>query len=416
MMLLTGARATAQDALWGSLAYDQAAKPRENATTNLGPEQTHLGPVQVSLGCYGEVDFTDNVTFSEVDQQSDFILRGGGTASFSWPATPQSEVTLNTGVGYIHYLRDSQYDNLEITPNSLLNWNVFIDDVALTFYDQFGYSQSVAGQPALTGVSRFPIFDNTLGTRINWTPGQWLFQAGYSYDESLPGSSAFSYLERTTENIFTRAAWRFAENTQVGLEASGSSTSYRLATQSGNTSVSVGPFAEWQVTQAVHATIRGGPTFYFFDSSGAANQGSSLGSYYFELQVGHQMNEFWSQQLSVNREVSLAFNQGGNYLESLTANYTLSWALTQYINLTANAGYAHGTQTFQNFVSLFPGFGLLLNQTENYDQYSAGPTVSWQATSKLSTSLNFTHYIRDSNLPGRAYTANIISLKVNYAF
>ena len=107
---------------------------------------------------------------------------------------------------------------------------------------------------------------------------------------------------------------------------SGSSTSYRLATQSGNTSVSVGPFAEWQVTQAVHATIRGGPTFYFFDSSGAANQGSSLGSYYFELQVGHQMNEFWSQQLSVNREVSLAFNQGGNYLESLTANYTLSWA------------------------------------------------------------------------------------------
>jgi len=416
MMVVTGVRATAQEALRSSLAYDQAVPPRQNEVVNPEPDQPHLGPAQLTLGAYTSVDYMDNVFYTQSNPQSDFILHAGVTTGIFWPLTTLSDITLNTGIGYAHYLKSSQNDYVEVTPNSVLNWNISLDDVVFTFYDQFSYTESVVTQPALVGTATFPIFDNTAGARVNWTPNQWLFQAGYSYDDYVPESPAFNYLERTSDYFFVRGAWRFAENTQAGLEASDSLTSYTVASQSGNSSVSVGPYAEWQITQAIHATIRGGPTFYFFDSSGAANQGSSLGSYYFGLQISHQLTDFLSHQISINREVSLGLNQGGNYSEQLTGTYSVSLALTQNIGLTVNASYVHGTQTFQNLVPVFPGFGLLLNQTENFDQYSMGPAVSWQATKKFSTSLSYNYYVRDSNLPARGYIENSFSMKLNYAF
>lgn len=416
MVTLAGASAPGQDALISSLAVAKAVQPAQNAVANLAPDQPHLGPVQLSLGLYSSVSYSDNINYSQTDPVADAILRAGANVGFFWPATPQSDLSLSSRIGYAYYVKNPQLSYVEVAPNSALAWNVFFDDGWLTFFDQFSYSQNVANEPALSGIVIFPVLDNTIGARVNWLPSQWQFQAGYSHDNYFSDSSAFEYLNRSSEYFFTRGAWRFAENTQAGLEASASLTKYQVSAQSGTESISVGPYAEWQITQAIHATLRGGPTLYFFDSSGGSSQGSSLNSYYVGLQVSHQLTDFLSHQIGVQRNVSLGVNAGSSYLEQLTANYSASLALTPKIALSANLSYVQGSQTFQNLVLLFPGFGFLLNQTENFDQYAVGPSVAWQFREKLAASLSYNYYLRESNIAGRGYKQNSVTLSLSYAF
>ena len=53
---------------------------------------------------------------------------------------------------------------------------------------------------------------------------------------------------------------------------------------------------------------------------------------------------------------------------------------------------------------------------ETYDQYGPGISLSRPITARLIGSLGYQVYLRDSDLPGRNYTVNVVSLSVNYAF
>jgi hypothetical protein len=86
------------------------------------------------------------------------------------------------------------------------------------------------------------------------------------------------------------------------------------------------------------------------------------------------------------------------------------------VNATIGLTYEHGTQTFQEFVTIIPGFAIPVAQTENYDRYGVSPALSWQATDKLSTSLSYNYYLRQSNLPDRGYTFNGATLSFHYTF
>jgi hypothetical protein len=416
MMLLAGGATNAQEALRSELSYEQAVKPLQNPAVNLEPDQPHLGPVQLSLGAYTSIDFSDNINASQTDPQSDELLHAGVNAGMVWPATPLSSVTLSAGIGYAHYLKNSQNDSLEFQPNSSLNWNIFIEDVTLSLYDQFSFSQQVVTQGAVSDLTRFPIYNETAGILASWQPGHWEFSGGYSHGETFSTSSALTYLDRSSENFNLRGGWRFAENTEAGLEASASVTSYRVTTQPGDTSLSLGPFANWQITQAIHLTVRGGPTVYVFDSQPGSSQGSTLTSYYAQLTASHQLTPYMSHQISLNRQVSLGLNQGGSDIQEFTASYNASYALTPMIGLNASLSYDHGNQSFQNIIPIAPGFGLLLNQTEIYDLYSFSGGLSWQAAQRLSTGLSFNHYFRQSNLANRSYTADILTVRLSYAF
>jgi outer membrane protein assembly factor BamA len=53
---------------------------------------------------------------------------------------------------------------------------------------------------------------------------------------------------------------------------------------------------------------------------------------------------------------------------------------------------------------------------ETYNQYGPGISLSRPITAKLISSLGYQCYLRDSDLQGRNYTVNVVSLSLNYAF
>jgi hypothetical protein len=415
-LLLGGGPVRAQDALRSALSLQPVIAPTQTAPVDLHPDQPHFGPVHFTLGVYTGLELNDNVNSSQFDPQSDLLLRGGANIGLFWPATTQSELRFGSSFGYVHYLKNSQYDHLEVAPTSALSWAVGFDDGTITFFDQFSYSQQVLAESAIAGLATFPRFNNTVGTRVDWLPGRWALEAGYSHNDSFSDSTQFQYLNSSSEYFFARGGWRFAEATQAGLEASSSFTSYQLATQPGNYSVSFGPYVDWQITQFLHASLRGGPVIYVFDSQPTPSQGSTLDSYYVGVDLSQQLTDFLSHHLGIQRDVRQGLNQGSAYIQELVANYSISLALTKRFTLGAGFSYVQGTQPIETPINIFPFGTFLVQSLENYDRYGATLSATWQATEKLAATLAYNYYLRDSNIKGNGYTVNSLSLNVSFTF
>jgi hypothetical protein len=404
--MLVSQLAVGQDALRSNLAVDRVLPGTQGPPAEITPDEHHLGPVTFSPGVYAGAEFNDNVNLVPTDAQSDVIIRGGGTLDVNWSVTPQSAITLGARIGYRHYVEHHQYDALEIAPNSALTYNVTWDQGSLAFYDLFSYSQDVVSQAALSGLASFPLLDNTVGTRLSLLPGKWLLEAGYSHNDYISDSSGFQYLNRSSEYFFARVGWRFAEQTQAGVEGSASLTTYKQTLQRDSRSVSLGGFADWQLTRAISATLRGGPTYYTFYSA-AGQPGSTLNGYYYSLEIDHQLTDFLSYRAAVRHEISLGYYPGSDYVEQTTVSCDLSCALTHRLSAGLNLNYVQGNQPFQIFIFRF---------TENFEQYGISPSATWQLLDRLGLTMGYSHWARSSNLPERGYAQNSIFLRLNYKF
>jgi hypothetical protein len=409
--LLIAPAVHAQDALLSALSLYASPVSTSNPAPP-PPDASHLGPVQLTLGAYTGVEANDNINTAQTQQQSDLILHDGLNLGFIWPATAQSSISFYSSVGYAKYLEHPDNDRFEIEPGSALTWQMSFEDGSLTFSDQFSDSQAVVSEASVSGLSKLPRIDNTAGVRADWQPGRWLLEAGYSHDTYFSDDATFEYLNRNSEYFFLRAGHRLIEDTQLGVEASASLTDYEIHLQSNNNSYSLGPYLEWKITDSLSTDARGGYTMYDFDANGPQEPAQNLSSYYASVDITDQLTQFISQKLSIERDISLGYNQGNNYTEQLTATYFVNWAATAHLGLNLNLTYEVGNQPLS--VPLAEGFSF--TETENYNRVGISPGLSYQFSNKLGGSLNFAHWDRTSNISGNGYQNNILTLQLNYSF
>lgn len=412
LLLALPAAARGQDALFSALSLDKSVSPQTNAIVDLSRAQSHIGPVQANTSAFVAMSYDDNINQAQFSPESDFIFSLGTTLDFIWPATDQSELRFGSGISYLNYLRSTQNSGLQITPDSALTYSVTIEDWQLTAFDQFSYQREVVTEAALANVTTLPRLNNTAGLRAEWDPGKWTLQTGYSHSDNIStGSAANDFLNYSSEYFFGRAGRRLAEQTEFGVEASGSLTSYESASQNDSQSASFGAYADWQLRPAIHLELRGGPTLYFFNKSSAGQQTSALNSYYLVVQVSHQINDYLSQSLNIERDVQLGLNPGSSYIEQLSIYYSPSWQLTHALAATFTVTYESGNQPLG---SANPPF--IVSENENYSRYGGGFQFSWQANDRLRTNLSYSFWNRQSNIAGRAYTENLVSLGATYTF
>ena len=395
-----------QEALRSALSADAAINSQTNAAVAPQPDNLRLGPVLLNLGTYLGVTYDDNINASQDHALDDFSIHEGISLGFNWPATLNSQIQFASQFGYATYLKKTRSDSIEITPDSALTWGLSFEDGNLTFYDQFDYSQEVITVPSVAGINSLPRFENTIGTRAQWSPGKWQWEAGISHNDFRSTDAAFGYLDRGSEYIFLRGARRFGEGTQAGLEFSASQTNYRLNMQSDNTSFSLGPYANWTVTKFMTLNISGGPTIYRFDATGPTQPASTLTLYYFDFELAHQLTEFVSHQLSARRDVSLGYNKGNQYTELFSATYAVSWAATRNASLELSLTYENGNQPLT----------LPSTKIENFDRIGIAAGLSYRITEKFGGGLHFAHWERASNISGNNYGEDNITCQLNYRF
>src|SRR2546423_3914995 len=200
MSILAVASIYAQDAVRPSLAGQAASDARQQDVSRI-PYNLLLGPVRFRVGASVGFEYNDNVTYSEVNEQDDVIIRPNLTLDAIWPITQLNTLRLDLGIGYAFYLDHSENDTraILIAPNSQIAFDIFVGDFRINIHDRMSIQQDPIAEPALSNVIDYGRFQNYAGISLLWDLNTVLITLGYDHYTYISTTDRFDYLNRNAE-------------------------------------------------------------------------------------------------------------------------------------------------------------------------------------------------------------------------
>lgn len=398
----------AQPALESAVLTDRGFVSRSEARSSFEEVQgAEAGPVQFLLDASYSLEFNDNVNTSENSPEGDLIQTPSVNLAIAAPVSERSDLAFQIGVGYRAYWHNQDLSRLRITPGSEVAYDLEVKNVSVILFDRVSYTEDVATAPDLANQTQFPRFENTVGGQLGWTAGDFLVTGGYGFQIYRSTSDEFSYVNRSSHLPFLRTGYVFARGAaQSGLEFSATLTDYQDSTNSDTAIVSFGPYLDWTVTDVLHTELRGGFAYAANSLTILPDETFDASSFYLGLDVTHALTDYISYQLMVTHQVRPSFEQGAAFTEETVCRYQLTWAIHDAMSLGLGLRYMHGEQSVAAGV----------DPSEIYDQWRVRLRLSYALTAKLSSDWTYALVLRDSNLDGRSYTQNQVSLGLSYQF
>jgi hypothetical protein len=326
-----------------------------------------------------------------------------------WPVSDQNSLNLALGGGYSAYLQNPNLDRLFITPGSELSFDLYAGDFWINLHDRFSINEYSYQDPTVVGTGEYSQLQNALGVATTWDLNKTRVTFGYDHVNynSLSGGNAQNYTGQPSgcsEVFSTSAGYTLKPDMLLGVELGGSLINYSTTTTNqpyrNATEWNVGGFYDTPVSEYIHFTAHAGYTVYSPQSSGAPTSVDRFNGMYGQIDIKHRVNQYVEQTLSGGRTLNVAFY--GGTIDQYFARWQANWRIVRKLTLATSFTYYHGTQ--------------LIAGSETYDQYGPGISLSHPITTKLSSSLGYQFYLRESDLPGRNYTVNVVSLNLNYMF
>jgi hypothetical protein len=402
---LTPARG--QEPVRMSIASEQAAEARRRAATTIGYYNLKLGPTAWNFGTGLEVDYNSNVNLTESNPEGDFIFRPQINTRMLWPVSEMNSINLALGGGYSAYVKNPRLDQAFITPGSELSFDLYAGDFWINLHDRFSITENNYQDPSVANSGNYSQVQNALGVATVWDLNKAIVRAGYdhvNYDTLNGNSQDFGGQTSGYSEVFSSSAgYALKPGMLLGVELGGALITYTTTTT--NTPYSnanqwnAGGFYDTPVSDYIHFTAHAGYTVYSPESI-EATTASQFNGMYAQLEITHRLNQYVDYALSGGRTLSVAF--AGGTVDRYFARWQANWQVVRKVTLGTSFSFENGTD-------LYVG-------GETYDQYGPGISLSRSITEKLSGSLGYQFYLRDSNQPNRNYTVNVVSLNFNYTF
>lgn len=402
-LVLITTSASAQEAIRMSLASSEAAEARRKAATTVGYHNLRLGPTAWNFAAGLGVEFNDNVYYRPSGQRADLILRPQFDTRMLWPVSDQNSITLSLGAGYSAYLDNSELSRMFISPNTELSFDLYVGNFWINLHDRITIIEDNYSDPTVVGNVDYSRMENTIGATATWDLNKVIVRLGYDHANytSLSSGDA-AYPDGQAEMIFLTAGYAVNRNMMAGLELGGSLISYDLE----GTNVffsdalqwNAGAFLESKFSDYLRGRLSAGFTMFSPDTSDPAIEDES--GTYVQLGLTHRVNKHVDYTLGFSRRVSFTFY--GGTIDMYTVNLYANWRLIQKVALSTGFTYEHGEYLY--------GF------SEEFDRYGPSIQLSRKLSNKLSATLAYRLYLRDSNIALRDYTLNIVSLNLRYQF
>ena len=405
--LLTPARG--QEAVQMSIASAEAAEARRKAASTLGYYDLKLGPTAWNFGAGLEVDYNSNVNNTESNPEGDFIFHPQISTRMLWPVSDQNSINLALGGGYSAYVKNPNLDQLFIMPGTELSFDLYAGDFWINLHDRVSISENSYQDPTVAGTGNYSLLQNALGVATTWDLNKANVKFGYdhvNYDSLSGGNAQGSGGQPSgySEVFPASVGYTLKPGMLLGMELGGSLINYNTTTTiqpySNAIQWNVGGFYDTPLSEYIHFTAHAGYTVYSPQSSGTATPSGDFSGMYGQIEIRHRVNQYMDYSLSGGRSLSVAFY--GGTIDRYFARWQANWRIVRKLTLATLFTYERGTQ--------------LSVGGETYDQYGPGIGLSHPITAKLFSTLGYQVYLRDSNLPGRNYTVNVVSLSLNYVF
>lgn len=413
-----------QESQWQSLAGEASAMSRKSKPESMD-YNLDLGPVLLNVGAGLTAGYNSNTGLTQNGDTGSGYTTPSGTLSLMWPITDLNTLTFSVGFGYSYYWDVPETDSpggLFISPNSALQGTFFVGDFRFTPYDQFSLQNDPTQAGELSNVSRFTIYQNSAGCKVDWDLADLIVTAGFDWFNLWSGQTSYQNLDRRTLTPSLATTYYLTKTLIVGLEGVAAITNYTESQpqtvenqqtgetttvngQNNNNIYQVGPFLNWQISEYITITGRGGWVWGEFTGNNTPENaaGGNPSTYFFNLGMSHRLNEYLNYNLTASRSTQLSALVGSNFVEVWNFGAGLSWNIIEDLSLTtpfsAQLGKVSG--------SVNP---------EDYQQYSAGITLGYRITEKLGSSVNFMYILKDSDLPNNGYQQWNASAGFNYDF
>jgi hypothetical protein len=405
------------------------------ARTNPGGLQSpvvKLGTAGISLGAGLLFEYNDNVDLADsglsgdAGPQEDLFVTPQVLINAVIPFTQLNVLTIGITAGYEFSLNGTRDGNsrIAVTPGSQIAFRVLLGDVTLDFYDRFGVENNPVGTTGVGSTSNYTLFTNTSGVQAAWDVNDLDITAGYNFTLSRTLGSSDSLDEnRNTHGLFSRAALSFLGIWSAGLESSALYSTSSGENFGDQTSLSIGPFVDVQLTPHTHILASVG--VQWFKSNGAdlrftSNVTDSLrdGSFpetertgsdsnsndtgmYWSIGIQNRFNTFYTHSLFAGQERQVGI--GVDYADVAYVRYSASWLLFPKLSLQLSSGLEFVKQTFAGFA-------------ENARVWTTGFGFEYRLTPHLRTQTQYQFASRSSDQEYRDYRQNVITLGFTYDF
>jgi hypothetical protein len=387
----------AQEAIRSSLAAEQAAEAQRRASAIPQNYNIKLGPTYWWFTAGLGIEYRDNVDYAAADQEGDVVVRPGLDTAMRWPITEKNTLHLGVGLAYAAYVDRTDLNRLSIRPGSLLAYDVYTGDWRITVYDRFQIRQETYENPTISGRGNYSRLENTAGAIALWDLNELMVSFAYHHTEFVRLMGGPQFPDGSSDGLSARAGFQLSPTVVAGLESGGSHIRYRQDAFDDGYQASAGLFAQGQVTPHVEMRARAG----WARTSFTSDQNDAYG----DLTIRHEVNEQLTYSLSGGREVQagLYFARAVELVQVDYLRFQAQWGGLRQVAMVMPLFYQRTRET-----------GSVLN--ERSQQYGAGVRLMRQVGQKTTVGLQYQYVQKDSDLPNRDYSVNIVQLQVAHRF
>ena len=384
-----------------------------------------VGPVKFSADVVGGIEYIDNISYSQVNRESDEVVRLALNLLTVVPLTRFNTLRFDIGVGFVRYIEhpNATSGDVFITPGSQISLDAFIGDyVKLNVHDAFDIRQDPVDDAELSNVTNFGRFTNTGGVTATVDLHNGLvFTGEYDHFNYIALNDTFSYLDRNADQFAGSASYQIRPRTYVGIDGGYSITDYSSGGLNGSTGGTVGAFLDTTITPYFRLVLHGGYQFADFDGGGTVDNGfytiadrvdglpaygtygdrSSLSTFYYSATISNRINAYLTHSLSLGREADLGLIS--NYVKVDYVRYNIAWRVLSNVTLAGDLFYDHDVESGGPF-------------DESIDRFGGDISLGYQFNRHLSVAGHYAYIKKDSDVDLQNYYQNRVGLDVDYHF
>jgi hypothetical protein len=382
-----------------SLAGEAAAEARLKSA--LGPQHytIRIGPSTWTFGAGLDLEANDNITFSSSSPQFDLIARPQLSARMAWRVSDANSMNLGLGAGYSAYAGHPEFNRLFVEPGSELSFDLYAGDFWIDLHERLSVTENAYEDPTVIGTADYSQLQSVTGASATWDLNEVVLRMGYDHAIYLTLSGG-GIPEGDSDVLAFSTGYRWRPTSLIGLEAGGG----RIGYGGDHTSVpqawdwNVGTFWEAQPLQYISVKAAAGYTVYSRERQGSQPAEPGFTGVYARLGLNHRVNKHVEYSLEAARNISFGFFSGT--VDMLTAILEARWHLFEKLSIGTAFQFDHGTD--------------LAVGGETFDRFGPRLSLERPLTARMSGSLRYQYYQRQSNVVGGDYEINLVTLSIAY--
>jgi hypothetical protein len=397
-----------QEQIRESLAGDELASQKKALIP--GDYNIRMGAVGLRTEFNLGFEYNDNIYWSSVKRESDFIIHPEVKLKTHWQISRANTLTFGVGIGYDYYIENTDLnpDVPLISPDSALAFNIFTGDFKINLHERFYYQESLSygsyiendgvflnvGNQAVLGR-----YDNRLGVQVDWDLNDLILTVGYDHENFWTAEETFSYADRVSEWFTASLTFLLSPQIQLGLEGHANYHNYDEDQIPDHWRIGGGPFVGWSLSPNLNLRVGGGYEAFFGDDPRVEEMDEN--NFYAYGQINHRINSYINHNLSAGHRNELGFS--GYNLEQTYFQYTAMWNILRNVDLSTFASVFFAKETGISF-------------EEDYTYLQAGINLGYQLHEHWRATLGYTYTEKMSDVDFRDYYQNRVRAGLVYRF